>query len=599
MGDTATSPTAPQYDSSLTRQTGADQIANTISGAQQLVPVLGGLERSQAGLNNRFNLRSIVAPGETFYAKQFGPANKTLTALKKAATRVKNGQTQYRVGNNWISSDAYQTQLSNAQTKVTEIQNRPITELTSAFADQFAARDRLLGSMDSAQASSPEYLRMQDAYGQGTTARTAGTAQASAAGMGQVADVQAGTAVSRDANLTMGQAAQMGQVADVNAREVAASRMGNFGQATSRDITAGQVGLGALGQTLMGRALTMAQSDGRLNAQADRDATQSARQGMAARGMATGNAALGAELLNRDRYARQRQFQDLGFAQGVQGQDLGRQFQNVGNQLAADQSNQGAAMQAELANLQARLNAAVQQGNWKQAAAVQNQWANLQAQMSNQQTAFNTGQFNAGNLQQTNMANMQAANQVSQFNAGQANDMTQFGLGQQLTAGLANQQTALNTGQFNAGNQQQANLANMQATNNMSQFNAGQLTDADRYNMGLIGTSAQMADAEQARKLGLQQNVYNFGLQSDPRMILSGMGSPLSNMTGLGAQLANVNLSPMYSGAQFSSGGGANRMMDTLGGALSGAATGAPGGPKVAAVNAVLGGLSGFLSSKK
>jgi hypothetical protein len=45
-----------------------------------------------------------------------------------------------------------------------------------------------------------------------------------------------------------------------------------------------------------------------------RDATQSARQGMAARGMAMGNAALGAELLNRDRFANQRLAQRRAFA---------------------------------------------------------------------------------------------------------------------------------------------------------------------------------------------------------------------------------------------------------------------------------------------
>ena len=45
-----------------------------------------------------------------------------------------------------------------------------------------------------------------------------------------------------------------------------------------------------------------------------RDATQSARQGMAARGMATGMGALGAELLNRDRFATQREAQRRSFA---------------------------------------------------------------------------------------------------------------------------------------------------------------------------------------------------------------------------------------------------------------------------------------------
>jgi hypothetical protein len=51
---------------------------------------------------------------------------------------------------------------------------------------------------------------------------------------------------------------------------------------------------------------------GMLSAQDTRDATQQARSAMAARGMATGNAGIGAELLNRDRYVQQRRAQDLG-----------------------------------------------------------------------------------------------------------------------------------------------------------------------------------------------------------------------------------------------------------------------------------------------
>jgi hypothetical protein len=68
---------------------------------------------------------------------------------------------------------------------------------------------------------------------------------------------------------------------------------------------------------------------GQLSPGAARDATQAARSGMAARGMATGNAGLGAELLNRDAYARQREFENLGFAQSVQTQDLGRRQTNT------------------------------------------------------------------------------------------------------------------------------------------------------------------------------------------------------------------------------------------------------------------------------
>jgi ribosomal protein S6E (S10) len=260
--------------------------------------------------------------------------------------------------------------------------------------------------------------------------------------------------------------------------------------------------------------------------------------------MATGNAALGAELLNRDRYARQRQFEDLGFAQAAQGQDLGRQFQNVGNQLAADQSNQGAAMQAEVANLQARYNAAVQQGNWEQAAAIQNQSANLQAQMSNQQTAFNTGQFNAANQQSMGLANMQALNQGGQFNA--AN---------QQQANLANQQTQFGREQVISGNTQQANLANMQASNNMAQFNAGQETGADQYNMTLLGTSAQMADAKVADNLALDKEAFNFSMATDPKVLLSGMTAPMADTTNAVAGLSGVNIPMQYTGGNIGGGG--------------------------------------------
>jgi hypothetical protein len=90
------------------------------------------------------------------------------------------------------------------------------------------------------------------------------------------------------------------------------------------------IGAGRLGDQLMQSAMDKMASGGKLNAQASRDATQAARQGMAARGMATSNAGLAAELLNRDQYSRQREFQNLGFAQDVQAQDLNRRTANLG-----------------------------------------------------------------------------------------------------------------------------------------------------------------------------------------------------------------------------------------------------------------------------
>ena len=67
-----------------------------------------------------------------------------------------------------------------------------------------------------------------------------------------------------------------------------------------------------------------------LSPEQERMATQSARAGMAARGMATGNAALGAEILSRDAYASARQDQRRGFAAGVNQMDLARRQRRVG-----------------------------------------------------------------------------------------------------------------------------------------------------------------------------------------------------------------------------------------------------------------------------
>ena len=67
-----------------------------------------------------------------------------------------------------------------------------------------------------------------------------------------------------------------------------------------------------------------------LSPEQTREATQSARAAMAARGMATSNAGIGAELLNRDAYATARQDQRRGFASGVNQMDLARRQRRIG-----------------------------------------------------------------------------------------------------------------------------------------------------------------------------------------------------------------------------------------------------------------------------
>jgi hypothetical protein len=196
---------------------------------------------------------------------------------------------------------------------------------------------------------------------------------------------------------------------------------------------------GELGRRLMTEALGRSERGfGQLSAEAERNATQAARSGMAARGMATGSAGLGAELLSRDTYQRQRAAEDINFVGGV---------------------------------------------------------------MSDERARF--------------------------------------------------------------------------------------------------GASAQLSQAEQARKLALGQDAYNFRLSTNPKLMLSGLGSPYANMTSNAMQMVSgAQFSPQYSGGQFSSAGGGmgGNMGMAAGGALTGAATGAMMGAAAGGIGAIPGAIIGGLA---
>lgn len=151
----------------------------------------------------------------------------------------------------------------------------------------------------------------------------------------------------------------------------------------------------------------------------------------------------------------------------------------------------------------------------------------------------------------------------------------------------------------NTANRQQAGMQNAQAFNQLSQFNTLQRSDTDRFNMGLLQTSAQASDAERARQLGLGQTAYNFALQTNPKMMLAGLGSPYANFTpqALGL-MGNQNVQPIYSGGSFSSGGTGSMIAGGLGGAMSGAAAGSALGPWGAGIGGVVGLGAGLLSSR-
>jgi hypothetical protein len=131
---------------------------------------------------------------------------------------------------------------------------------------------------------------------------------------------------------------RMGQLGATGQRYMDA--LGRGFQAST--IAGRDVGRGAVGDALYSRAAQMAQSTGRLDAEANRDAVQAARQAFAARGLGTSAGSAAAELLNRDQYSRQRMFQDLAFAGGVQESDVLRQQNNANRALQASMANEEA-----------------------------------------------------------------------------------------------------------------------------------------------------------------------------------------------------------------------------------------------------------------
>jgi hypothetical protein len=136
-----------------------------------------------------------------------------------------------------------------------------------------------------------------------------------------------------------------------------------------------------------------------------------------------------------------------------------------------------------------------------------------------------------------------------------------------------------------------------------------ELLNRDRFvqqrraqDLGILGQSAQLAEQERMRRMGVGQDAYNFSMSTNPAIMAMGMGSPFANLTQNAMAMVGgaQGLNPMYSGGQFS-GGGFNMGGAALGGAsgaLSGAATGAALGTMIGpgygtALGAGLGALGG------
>jgi hypothetical protein len=106
------------------------------------------------------------------------------------------------------------------------------------------------------------------------------------------------------------------------------------------------------------------------------------------------------------------------------------------------------------------------------------------------------------------------------------------------------------------------------------------------------------------RKMGLGQDAYNFSMSTNPAIMAMGMGSPYANLTQNSMAMVGgaQGLNPMYSGGQFSSGGGMGAAMGGVGAALGagiGGVLAAPTGglsvPMGLAIGGSFGGAAGGL----
>jgi hypothetical protein len=392
----------------------------------------------------------------------------------------------------------------------------------------------------------PEGRRFLDASGQGYRAGTIGSRDVTAAQMGQGLSLGGPSLYSPD------------QIRAINA-------------ARGVDIRAQEVGAGAVGNTLLGRALTMSNSDGTLTAQGARDAIQSARQGFAARGMATSNSSLGAELLNREKFSRQRMFQDLNFARQVQVDDTDRQIRNAANILQGDIANQSTATNLSLADQRAAMDA---QAN--------NQLANQKANEYFQTEEGRRMMANQTDLTNRDSSNMQQLNFINAGNADRA-----------LTGATANE------------NAQRLGTL----TNNESLFNAAGYVDGRAA--ASLGASLQMAGVQQAANPLMRAIAFDpYGTRGAGSQALPVAGNLAGGVANNNAQigtfnagqandfaLANWNAQNWLNAANFqpsfNSGGGngGNWLTSGLAGGLGGAALGfQTAGP----TGAVIGGVGGF-----
>ena len=275
-------------------------------------------------------------PPEKPQPRNFAEEIKTVTdaagtianAQTDAATRAnQNFQNQAQTSTQDISRNLDNEYTRAARQNLTGAQTG-IDQLSAAqtglgqVRDQYAAQGpdpamQRLNQQAAGQLYSPDQIRAgQVAADQVDSARVANVGQMDYARLGQVANVQGPAGYAPD---------------QVRAQQVTGATVAPTQDVQSRNIRSSAAERGlmneARGGGLLGQLENQAADDlalGRsLSAEQSRDAIQSARAGMAARGLGVGNSALATEMLNRDRFATQRENERRAFASGILNQGTG------------------------------------------------------------------------------------------------------------------------------------------------------------------------------------------------------------------------------------------------------------------------------------
>ena len=340
---------------------------------------------------------------------------------------------------------------------------------------------------------------------------------------------------------------------------IAAERVA-AGQVSAQEVGAGALGqslyqqalqaqqMSPVSQALQAQAMARAQRPGQLTAEEIRAATQGAREMAAGTGRLESAAGITGEALARAGAARQRTAEDIAMAQQINQQLLGAQ--QMGQQLATD------VLRADIARQQANVATALQAGQFNVGTGLEaqraNQQAALQAALANQATGMQAGQFNITNAQDVQRMNQAANLQAALANQQAGMQSYQFGAGQNLAAQELNARLGLSAAEANRAfqaQQQAQQFANLGATLGAEQSMLGadrayalqqaqQQAGVTAASLGLIG----FGQAPAAMGYGAQQQGISAGqMQMGPQLFDPSAGINLGLQNA--ANLANYQAS--------------------------------------------------------